>query len=321
MCSVTGNAEAATIEWTARGLMQVAQLIFATYVADRQFDLAQQYSDRAQGIYDKQMELASSDNARWASSGAPCLDGFLSEVCGEPVVVPNYLEEAAKTMTTVRQQSGLAAKKVFECADVYCVGMTQHAVNEIAYKEAALATAAVHLAFRREEVDAERKNQLRLANKAQGISLSRNSYNGSSAGLGAIGAQYAAMAQKAGEGLSSSMQQIGASMQNLGNLALRNPFRSNNGDASSVMQERSTADVGQQGNGFSGNPYDGSFTNTTSIVGVNAMSAPGQAASATWGTNPMGGALGTSGSETAGSADGSGSNGGNSNGDNINGFW
>jgi hypothetical protein len=94
MCSVTGNAEAAIIEWTARVAMQLLQLEFAKDVADRQFALAQEYSARAEGIYQKQMELASSDNARWLSSGAPCLDGFLSEVCGEPVVVPNYLEEA-----------------------------------------------------------------------------------------------------------------------------------------------------------------------------------------------------------------------------------
>jgi hypothetical protein len=282
-------SSAATIEWGARALMQVAQLAFATYVADKQFDLAQQYSDRAQGIFDKQMELATSDNARWAASGGPCLDGFLSEVCGHPVYVENYLEEAAKTMTTVRQAGSIAAKKVFECADVYCIGMSQHAINEIAFKEAALSTSAVHFAFRREEVDVERKNQLRLANKAQGISLSRNAYNGSSAGLGAIGAQYAAMAQKAGEGLTSSLQSIGFNGQQLGQSLLNNPFMSRRNDPTSVGV-RTEAQAAQGASAFQNSIAQ--YATTSPAVGA--------AVNNSWGTDPMQGARGPNGSEDPG---------------------
>lgn len=287
--SLTGNAEAAAIEWKARALMQVAQLTFAMYVADKQFDLAQQYSDRAQNIFDKQMELATSDNGRWASSGGPCLDGFLSEVCGAPVEVPNYLEEAAKTMGTVRYASAIAQKKIYECADVHCFGVTAHMANEMAHREAALATSAVHFAFRREEVDAERKNQLRLANKAQGISLSRNAYNGSSAGLGAISAQYAVMAQKAGDGLNSSLQQIGYSAQQLGQ-SLLNPFRSEPPVNNDPIYES------QRENNSLLNRYP-----APSAVDAVAPSIS-NGVGGSWGTNPMQGVRGASNSESPGTS-------------------
>jgi hypothetical protein len=298
--SITGNAEAAIIEWSARAIMQGLQLAFSLYVADRQFDLAQQYSDRAQQLLDRQLAQLDNDQGRWAGAGGPCLDGFLSEVCGVPVYTESYLDEAARTMATVRMAGATASKKIFECADVHCIGMTQFSINELAFKEAALATAAVQLAFRREEVDTERKNAIRLANKAQGIAMAKGSMNGSSAGLASLAGQYAAMANKAGDGLSSSLQSIGFQAQSLATTFARNPFSGGNADPSrtTVATEAQTAANGS------------SFANTFAAyqvptVGVDTassgISSASGATAGTWGSNPSDGMLGSDGSQ-AGSA-------------------
>jgi hypothetical protein len=306
--SVTGNAEAAQVEWTARAVMQGLQLIFATYVADKQFELAQQYSDRATQALNSQLALAgaelamkSHDNSMWFSEGSPCLSGFIAEVCGKAEYQPNYNEEASRTVSTIRAAGSIAAKKVFECADTYCIGMSQHAINEIAFKEAALATEAVNFAFRREEVDTERKNAVRLANKAQAIAMRKNSMNGSSAGLGGVAQAFASMANKAGEGLNSSLQSLGFNGQQLVDTLIKGPPKGafeppvNNDPVYESNREMSSL-----------------ASRYPAPVGVDAMGVPSASSAGSWGSNPMQGVKGTSGSESTGT---------DTTGENINGFW
>lgn len=299
--SLTGNAEAAVIEWTARVAMQLLQLEFARETAERQFDLAQQYSDRAQSLLDRQLAMIDNDNGRWFGGGGPCLDGFIAEVCGIAPYTENYLDEAARTMATVRMAGSTAQKKIVECANIHCVGQTIHQVNELAFKEAALATAAVQLAFRRGEVDTERKNAVRLANKAQAIAMAKGSMNGSSAGLAGLAQAYTSMAKNAGDGMNSALQSMGFQAQALATSFARNPFTGRNADP--TMTSRESSDVGPGGSGFSGNVYSG--VNTTNMIGVDAASmginSAGGALNGSWGSNPSDGMFGGDGSQ-AGSA-------------------
>ena len=300
MCSVTGNAESSAIEWTARVAMQLLQLEFARKTAARQFDLAQQYSDRAQSLLDRQLAMLDNDNGRWFGGGGPCLDGFIAEVCGIAPYTENYLDEAARTMATVRMAGSTAQKKIVECANIHCVGQTVHQVNELAFKEAALATAAVQLAFRREEVDTERKNAVRLANKAQAIAMAKGSMNGSSAGLTGLAQAYASMAKTAGDGMNSALQSMGFQAQNLATSAARNPFTGRGADPTRTTV--STESQTQAANNSFANTFAAYETPT---IGVNAASmginSAGGALNGAWGSNPGDGTYGSDGSQ-AGSA-------------------
>ena len=298
--SLTGNAEAAIIEWTARVAMQLLQLEFARKTAERQFDLAQQYSDRAQSLLDRQLAMLDNDNGRWFGGGGPCLDGFIAEVCGIAPHTENYLDEAARTMATVRMAGSTAQKKIVECANIHCVGQTVHQVNELAFKEAALATAAVQLAFRREEVDTERKNAVRLANKAQAIAMSKGAMNGSSAGLAGLAQAYTSMARNAGDGMSSALQSMGFQAQALATSFARNPFTGRGSDPTQTTV--STESQTQAANNSFANTFAAYETPT---IGVNAAStginSAGGALNGSWGSNPSDGMMGSDGSQ-AGSA-------------------
>ena len=299
MSAAVGNVAATTIEWVARALMQIAQLKFAREVSRKQFELAQEYSDRAKSLLDRQLAMLDNDNGRWFGGGGPCLDGFLGEVCGVGPYTENYLDEAARTLAPVRMQSSLANKKIIECADTHCVGMTVHMTNELALREAALATSSIQLAFRREEVDVERKNAVRLANKAQGIAMAKGAMNGSSAGLAGLTQSYLSMAKNAGEGMNSSLQSMGFQAQSLITTLARNPFTGKSADPTneSVMQSRDSSEAITREAGFQGT-YSG--VNTTNVMGVS------NASSGSWGADPMQGAYGTDGSQGGGSDTGDG---------------
>lgn len=222
--SGTSGIVEAGLETDAQIARQAAQLIFSKYVAGIQFDLANGYSTRAQELFDQQLTLIQSDVARWTYQVAPCFEAMLAEACAEPLVVADYNTEAAKSMAIVRMNASMAIKTATECADRNSVGMTIEKIKKIANQEAALATSAVAIAFRREDRDVERQNANIRANRAQLVSIARGSYDGSNKASAALAAQYSGMAAQAGAGLGSSMQAIGASGAGLGDALVKKFF-------------------------------------------------------------------------------------------------
>lgn len=212
----TDHAAAAAIEWGIRAGMQGAQIAFSTYVANKQFGLAQEYSNRAQEIHNEQIQLLRDDLKRWKDKAAGAMDSMLDEATSQPIVVANYHGEAAQTLAFVRMQSGISAKKIYECASNTCIGMTKQDLKELKFREASLGTSAIQMALRREELDVERRNALRRDLRSQAISMARNAYDGSNRSATLAAQSYGQIAAAAGAGMSSSLQSLGYGLAGLG---------------------------------------------------------------------------------------------------------
>lgn len=212
----TDHTGAAAVEWGIRAGMQTAQIAFSKYVADKQFALAKEYSARAQEIHDEQIQLLRDDLKRWKEKAAGAMDTMLDEAISAPPVLANYYGEAAQTLAFVRMQSGISAKKIYECASITCIGMTKQDLKELKFREASLGTSAINMALRREELDVERKNALRRDHRSQAISMARNAYDGSNRSATLAAQSYGQIAAAAGAGLNSSLQSLGYGIAGLG---------------------------------------------------------------------------------------------------------
>lgn len=183
------------------------------YTANRQYQIAKEYSNRAQAIHDESLKRLKSDVSLWEEHARSCLTKLIDADCARPNEVARYTEMVARAQAPVRLAMSAAKKKARECGSIYCAGSVQASLNSLAIQEAILLGDVSDTARRREEARVDVKNAALRADKLQSIGVVRGNYQSSQGGMSALANLYSQIGAQAGAAASGT---IGAGAQLLG---------------------------------------------------------------------------------------------------------
>jgi hypothetical protein len=183
------------------------------YVANRQYQVAKDYSNRAQQIHDETLKRLKSDVHLWEEHARGCLIKVISDDCAKQPETARYSEMTARAQVPVRLAMSEAKRKARECASIYCVGGVQASLNALAVQEAILLGEVTDTARRREEARVDVKNAAARQDRIQSIGIVRGNYKTSQGGMSALAGLYSQIGAQAGAAASGT---IGAGAQLLG---------------------------------------------------------------------------------------------------------
>jgi hypothetical protein len=181
------------------------------YAANKQFQIASQYSSRAQEIHDLQRSRLSDDIQIWQSYARQGLIDQVSRDSAEPIPVARYDEMQARSEAIVRLGFGRARQQLSECADIYCVGPTTGQFTQLRVAEAVALADVASFARTREESRVDLRKQVRRDNIMNGIAAVRGNYNHAMSGMSALAQLFQQTGSQAGAAAGASLA-AGATM-------------------------------------------------------------------------------------------------------------
>lgn len=253
------------------GVAGVAQAVAAVAVAGIQAAVAKSVADKQYDIAKRQLAIAVFVQDTWKNNHLPCELKLLSEVCAEPMYVPQYSLVTARAGNDVAIAFSKQRAEIRRKLSIYGVGSFQALERQMGVAEALVTTDAIAAARRREDGRADIKKQQRLDNQQRAVALGRGLLDQSASAMRGAEASYATGGATIASAVNSGAQLLGylaGRDTSTGTIKRSGEYTLNSGDTKAgAVRAIDTAPI----TGFNGLDVTGKILNR---AGVSAPDAP-----------------------------------------------
>ena len=158
-----------------KAIGQIAiQIAIDNYIASKQRDLVRSIANDQAGLANRQLVMAEKEYCRYATVFAPVEDATMAQVAADPRYVPQYELHMGRARNDAARAFGKAITGLNRKLSRYCAGANANLLREVHTEWARTEVDAVNHAWRYEELQAWRRDDVQFNRRLQMFNVGRS---------------------------------------------------------------------------------------------------------------------------------------------------